>query len=1134
MRYTDKPIEPYLPFYIASRLWRLSLNEHRYEELLCEDAEDLVEAFQDVFNDNEFCLLAPLVSNSLKKRWVGRPPFMVSKGCKDKLLSYLWLQKSFSLPGPTNLIFRLVEYPCFVLVLKRSQQLTVDTSIDYSGLPVVTIGVPPVTPHSSSDHLIKYRNAHFDVHRSLKLSQSKRLSPADSQESCQLIRVKDFIPFDGALQESLPLDDPNYQSFCDLLEQEAIGNKGVLMDIFACFISQSQLDRAENDEINEVDEVVQLQKMVSLLQTWFHDAEDEKDTIYLFNSTPLRVEDGLRDGDRDGIGSGQIPRNERGGGCLKVVGAISPRNYSDYYFLSALISVKLAESQKWFDKYKVAAAEREARQHALKAAIAAVMTRNGSHNLGSHALGHIATYFDAAERKNDGYEDNIGKFLRYIQKRMDFMTQIATAPPTWCLNLPWIDGLYSFKNDLINSVPVAKESKAEEEKSASEPSYAVLSDFQNQFCLLDTIVQSDNVRRAPTTDTGKSQLLFDVSINPTLIMLAEDGGEHAAISGSTVFVAIPHGQIGAHALYSILENLLRNAAKYGGKVNSLNIEPLKISVTLREKWESPSKFCDNWKNEYFQLTISDNGGKATPEIVEQINGYLREDILDRETAELLTGQWGIKEIKICAAYLRMVRQEQIDSKFIAWSDEEVGEQPPIAEARLINQLEETKYLPDKEQNWEVDANGKRTRIKERERETKTFGNLAYVFYLLQPKEAFILNSPQDDALNKAQKLQFQRAGFDFRSFYDLQFRVRSGGQPLRHQFGVLNAQVLNNADWKWLANNIDALPSRVFACGAVDVSILPEEAREILGKVAIFCPEMPEFATPKEWRLWLWQTWVMTRTPGMETTVRWDIASSANVQDVVTFVDQDDAATSNIPRPGSLVFDHWDNPHIGRKELYQSSEFHESIGGSHPAREIFKSVERQLKMKEQGQLETDTLVFLMQLREAAAAKIAVMDERIFDRRDDLSAGGASRALEGQTFEDSWEKRRLYLLDHNEAAHRFTEFGLKGLDEGEIYDVLVVHQGILDKLAKLPHEIYQVGWQRLKARARFVVVDTGRGKPEVSRAENLRWLEYSNLSEAVFRGTKLDVVSLLFALRAESEIGGKEDTKATYSRRYQSK
>ncbi|MEI7591222.1 MAG: hypothetical protein WCJ49_07950, partial [Deltaproteobacteria bacterium] len=78
-----------------------------------------------------------------------------------------------------------------------------------------------------------------------------------------------------------------------------------------------------------------------------------------------------------------------------------------------------------------------ARRAALRSAVSAIMGRNMSHNIGSHVL---ARYSSAAGRVSEqrtitegesavesGAEDHRSVFLRYMQRRMDFIAEVATT-----------------------------------------------------------------------------------------------------------------------------------------------------------------------------------------------------------------------------------------------------------------------------------------------------------------------------------------------------------------------------------------------------------------------------------------------------------------------------------------------------------------------------------------------------------------------------------------------------------------------------------------------------------------------------------------------------------------------------------
>jgi len=312
------------------------------------------------------------------------------------------------------------------------------------------------------------------------------------------------------------------------------------------------------------------------------------------------------------------------------------------------------------------------RKESFRSAIAAVIGRNMSHNIGSHAIWHLVE-----QLQNSKMDDNdIKMFLRYLQKRMDFIAQVSTSAPSWCLTMRWRD---------------------------------LIEEFREQKCLLDNIAWSHKVRY--------SHGWFDTRVStdkkPEVKLIISPQFSEG------ITVDIPHGKIGVQAFYTILENLIRNTAKYGDRSSapSVNSSPdfkkLEFTIKVDDDWDDQGK---GWKETYYRVSIRDNW-QTQEAVVKQLNDSLAAPILDPETAELKPGNWGMKEIKICAAYLRMVRPEEIDAKYDEWKERK-GEEPPMIEVRLTNH------------NW---------------RQAHNQGHLTYVLYLLRPKQALLVG----EALKKA-------------------------------------------------------------------------------------------------------------------------------------------------------------------------------------------------------------------------------------------------------------------------------------------------------------------------------------------------------------------------------------------------
>ncbi|MEM1322344.1 MAG: hypothetical protein AAGG75_18925 [Bacteroidota bacterium] len=71
------------------------------------------------------------------------------------------------------------------------------------------------------------------------------------------------------------------------------------------------------------------------------------------------------------------------------------------------------------------------REHSLKAAIATVISRNGSHGLGSHVLSNVANGVDAVT--------NYNTLTQYMHQRLDFIAQVASEIPKWTIPV-WFTG----------------------------------------------------------------------------------------------------------------------------------------------------------------------------------------------------------------------------------------------------------------------------------------------------------------------------------------------------------------------------------------------------------------------------------------------------------------------------------------------------------------------------------------------------------------------------------------------------------------------------------------------------------------------------------------------------------------------
>jgi hypothetical protein len=253
------------------------------------------------------------------------------------------------------------------------------------------------------------------------------------------------------------------------------------------------------------------------------------------------------------------------------------------------------------------------------------MGRNMSHNIGSHVLarysGRVRSDLVQAPVEQSGPLDHREDFLRYLQRRMDFIAEVATSERSlWSQPL----GLRSVLERL---------------------------DFDRQVKLLN-----DGGRR-----THQPILLSYVAgkDGPT-------GPVRATVEIDTPTPTewhfnCPGGEVGAHALYVILENIIRNSARHNSGSLPDRIA-LKIKVT-----EACFQHADDGNDEYWRVTVVDERSmrptdSTDEDLVARINRLLQSTPVLTPDGALDPHYWGVREMQICAAYLRGVPLSDLEGR----------------------------------------------------------------------------------------------------------------------------------------------------------------------------------------------------------------------------------------------------------------------------------------------------------------------------------------------------------------------------------------------------------------------------------------------------------------------------------------
>lgn len=226
--------------------------------------------------------------------------------------------------------------------------------------------------------------------------------------------------------------------------------------------------------------------------------------------------------------------------------------------------------------------------------VAAIMSRNLSHNIGSHVLYHLredleARQPDSVDRllRSEVLKDRrIADLIKYLQARMDFIALVSSEGATW----PGVVSLDSLRAPYLDP----------------------------DGLLLKHIVKSQRERPPKVSIQTEAEARGGPHENPDF--------------------AIPTGAVGSQALYSIIENFIRNSAKYGTAPVETD---LNVSLVIR-----PS---DRWPD-HWECLLSDNN-RSVLESADRVIDSFDRPIFDPRDPGQSHRNWGLKEIKIAALFL---------------------------------------------------------------------------------------------------------------------------------------------------------------------------------------------------------------------------------------------------------------------------------------------------------------------------------------------------------------------------------------------------------------------------------------------------------------------------------------------------
>lgn len=256
------------------------------------------------------------------------------------------------------------------------------------------------------------------------------------------------------------------------------------------------------------------------------------------------------------------------------------------------------------------------RRAALRSALSAIMGRNMSHNIGSHVIARYAAVVGNLDEQREyslhrDVEDHRTVFLRYLQRRMDFIAEVSTSDkPNWSQPLGLVEVLES-----LNFKKAKERINGGDETKSFKP------------ILLSYI-------------TGKENISTSVEI----------------VSDTKEYFNCPSGEVGAHALYVILENVIRNSARHNTGIKEVVLEVEVTDSEYPELLKLEIKDC--------QTVINQNNKEKANEPDQTINKIILEQPFLSPDGSPNPKNWGIREMQICAQHLRGLPLSDLETRSV--------------------------------------------------------------------------------------------------------------------------------------------------------------------------------------------------------------------------------------------------------------------------------------------------------------------------------------------------------------------------------------------------------------------------------------------------------------------------------------
>ncbi|MCH5310913.1 MAG: hypothetical protein J1E57_02970 [Prevotella sp.] len=327
--------------------------------------------------------------------------------------------------------------------------------------------------------------------------------------------------------------------------------------------------------------------------------------------------------------------------------------------LKAILQAILQEKLKKIIRIQKERIQKES----IKSAVSAIMSRNMSHNLGSHYLYYTKAHLDVLANKSGEKGPDIrgaAKVLAYMQTRMDYLATIIS-------NDKYPYGSVNFKSQIYDELTIDDFSKRHFNKDEDKPrrttnfllSNLILSENFSRSNIFDNIINADGGHMSLKLQTmlwngNKYELFTGTAINKDeatngIPTIEQEEKIKNILSG--INLALPGGAMSCHAFFNVLENFIRNSAKYCQE--DFQEEGLIITIAIRQNSHDKTKLdfilFDNKKNANKVLS---NNSKKPKTLIQNINDQLANlCILDKDNG-IEKSSKGLKEMLFSTVWMR--------------------------------------------------------------------------------------------------------------------------------------------------------------------------------------------------------------------------------------------------------------------------------------------------------------------------------------------------------------------------------------------------------------------------------------------------------------------------------------------------